>query len=164
MGICTLLATFLARRDYEAHHHPRKKKAVSYKYHVHEPSRRQKTPNQPPPTADLQIFITLHRSDLSHSKDWMEILWSKPPGESWCNGPLFWGSKRLVFWSGCIWIQLICDQVSPQCWLACGSLTFLLDAPLEGHWPWAEINIPTTLWASPFTTKTLFHFGRSSRS
>lgn len=51
-----------------------------------------------------------------------EILWSKPPGESWCNGPLFWGSKPLVFWSRCIWIQLIGDQVSPQCWLACCSL------------------------------------------
>lgn len=66
-----LLATFLARRDYEAHHHLRRKMAV-FCYHFHEPSAGKKTPNQPPPTADLQIFITLHRSDLSHSKDWMK--------------------------------------------------------------------------------------------
>lgn len=108
------------KRDYEAHHHPRKKKAV---LSIHEwTKRRQKTQNQPPPHCRP---ANLHHPSPQRPQSFQgldEILWSKPPGESWCNGSLFWGSKRLVFWSGCIWIQLICDQVSPYCWLACRSL------------------------------------------
>ena len=139
-----------------------KKKAVSYNYHEWTKPPPKKTTNPPHCRPANLHHPSPQRPQSFQGLD--EILWSKPPGESWCNGPLFWGSKPLGFWSGCIWIQLIGDQVSPRCWLACGSLMFLLDAPLEGHWLWAKINIPTTLWASPFTTKTLFHFGRISRS
>ena len=108
-----LLATCLARRDYKAHHHPRKKKAVLSTMFMNQAAGKKHQTTNPPHCRPAN----LHHPSPQRPQSFQgldEILWSKPPGESWCNGPLFWGSKPLVFCSGCIWIQLICDQVSPN--------------------------------------------------